>query len=120
MVITSRSWVISFTVRVLGTLTSMPDCSTGAVTMKMISSTSTTSTSGVMLMSARAVCVRPLEVVNAISTPRFCRDLAVFDRVEHFEGEIVAASGELADGRSDQVVGDDRRNRGGKPCRRGD
>ena len=60
MVMTSRSSVISFTVRVLGTLTSMPDCRTGAVTMKMISSTSTTSTSGVILMSASEVCVRPL------------------------------------------------------------
>ena len=46
MLITRRSSVISFTVRVLGTLTSMPDCSTGAVTMKMISRTNTTSTSG--------------------------------------------------------------------------
>ena len=55
MLITRRSSVISFTDRVLGTLTSMPDCSTGAVTMKMISSTSTTSTSGVMLMSEREV-----------------------------------------------------------------
>ena len=55
MLTTSRSSVISFTVRVLGTLTSMPDCSTGAVTMKMISSTRTTSTSGVMLISEREV-----------------------------------------------------------------
>jgi hypothetical protein len=67
MVMTVRSSVISFTVFVLGTLTSMPDCSTGAVTIKMISRTSTTSTSGVMLISASAVCVRPLEAVNAIS-----------------------------------------------------
>ena len=35
--------------------------------MKMMSSTSTTSTSGVMLMSASAVCVRPLAEVKAIS-----------------------------------------------------
>ena len=37
-----------------GTATSMPDCRTGAVSMKMTSSTSTTSTSGVMLISASA------------------------------------------------------------------
>ncbi len=35
--------------------------------MKMISSTSTTSTSGVMLMSAREDWVRPLGAVNAIT-----------------------------------------------------
>src|SRR5580704_16085339 len=64
---TSRSSVISLTVRVLGTLTSIPDCSTGAVTMKIISSTRTTSTSGVTLMSEIEDCVRPLEAVKAIT-----------------------------------------------------
>ena len=51
--------------RVLGTLTSIPDCSTGSVIMKITSSTSTTSTSGVMLISASEVRVCPLLVVNA-------------------------------------------------------
>src|SRR5712691_4977216 len=37
MLITRRSSVISFTVRVWGTLTSIPDCNIGAVTMKIIS-----------------------------------------------------------------------------------
>src|SRR5213592_2086447 len=50
ILITRRSSVISFTVRVLGTATSIPDCRTGAVTMKMMSKTRTTSTSGVILM----------------------------------------------------------------------
>ena len=59
MVMTRRSSVISFTVLVCGTSTSIPDCSTGAVTMKMMSSTSTTSTSGVTLMSASELWVRP-------------------------------------------------------------
>ena len=45
----------------------MPDCSTGAVTIKIISSTSTTSTNGVTLISESDVSVRPLLVVNAIS-----------------------------------------------------
>src|SRR3974390_158886 len=62
MVTTRRCSVISRTVRVLGTDTSMPDCSTGAVIMKITSSTSTTSTSGVMLISASEVWVRPLFV----------------------------------------------------------
>ena len=42
-----------FVVAVFGSATEMPWCSIGAVTMKMISSTSITSTSGVTLMSAR-------------------------------------------------------------------
>ncbi len=65
MVTTSRCSVISLTVRVLGTATSIPDCSTGAVIMKMTSSTSTTSTSGVMLISASEVRVWPLLLVKA-------------------------------------------------------
>jgi hypothetical protein len=44
----------------------MPDCKIGAVSMKMISNTRTTSTSGVMLMSAIADLVRPFESLNAI------------------------------------------------------
>src|SRR5271157_5090961 len=65
MVNTSRCSVISFTVRVLGTATSIPDCSTGAVIMKITSSTSTTSTSGVMLISASELRVWPLLLVKA-------------------------------------------------------
>ena len=42
---------------------------TGAEIMKITSSTSTTSTSGVMLMSARAVWVWPLLVVKATGLP---------------------------------------------------
>src|SRR5215472_17256619 len=65
MVTTRRCSVISRTVRVLGTATSMPDCSTGAVIIKITRRTSTTSTSGVMLMSASDVWVRPLLLVKA-------------------------------------------------------
>src|SRR5882672_11876535 len=56
-VTTRRSWLISFTVRVLGTSTSMPDWRIGAVIMKIISSTRTTSTNGTMLISESEVCV---------------------------------------------------------------
>src|SRR5439155_25164313 len=56
-VTTRRSWLISFTVRVLGTSTSMPDWRMGAVIMKMMSSTRTTSTNGTMLISESEVCV---------------------------------------------------------------
>src|SRR6476646_2286211 len=67
MEITRRSSEISFTTFVLGTETSMPDSSTGAVTIKMISSTSTTSTNGVTLISESDVSVRPFLLVNAIT-----------------------------------------------------
>src|SRR5438552_4699726 len=56
-VTTRRSWLISFTVRVLGTSTSIPDCRMGAVIIKMMSSTSTTSTNGTILISESEVCV---------------------------------------------------------------
>src|SRR5438874_1971096 len=46
----SSPWSVGFAV--FGKLTSWPCSSSGATTMKMISSTSTTSTSGVMLMAA--------------------------------------------------------------------
>src|SRR5580692_3544335 len=57
MVTTMRTSVSSLTVLVFGTSTSMPDCRIGAVIMKMISSTSTTSTNGTMLISESEVCV---------------------------------------------------------------
>src|SRR5579863_7051896 len=57
MVTTMRICVSSFTVFVFGTSTSMPDCRIGAVIMKMISSTSTTSTNGTILISERELPV---------------------------------------------------------------
>src|SRR5246500_3211270 len=135
MVITSCCSVASRTVRVLGTATSMPDCSTGAVSMKMTSNTSTTSTSGVMLMSARADLVRPLESVNATAgllhyfalTRAFAfqwillrtqRDF--FHAVQQFPREIVHARAEFPDARGKLVVGDDRRDGDDQTCGGGD
>src|ERR1700730_17653492 len=54
---TTRDSEISFTVFVLGTSTSIPDCRIGAVIMKITSSTSITSTKGTMLISERVVPV---------------------------------------------------------------
>src|SRR5450631_2234407 len=115
MVSTWRVSVISFTERVLGTATSMPDCSTGAVIMKMISSTSTTSTSGVMLISASEDCVLPLLLVKATRGLPLDRVNAraqgdFFHAVEQFAGEVVEASAELAQACSKGVVGDDGRD----------
>src|SRR4051794_36750786 len=111
MVSTWRVSVISLTERVLGTATSMPDCSTGAVIMKMMSSTSTTSTSGVMLMSASEDCVLPLLLVKATRGLPLDRVNAraqgyFFHAVEHFAGEVVEASAELAKACPKAVVGD--------------
>src|SRR5882757_815106 len=110
MVSTSRCWVISFTLRVFGTETSMPDCSTGAVTMKMMSSTSTTSTSGVMLISASEVRVWPLLAVKAtcgLPLHRFLFWVDLFQAVEQFAGKVVHPGAELAERRGELVVGDD-------------
>src|SRR5271154_3541253 len=100
MVNTIRCWVISFTLRVFGTETSIPDCSTGAVIMKMISRTRTTSTSGVMLISASEVRVWPELAVKAtrgLPLQRVKIGLLVrlqanfFEAVEQFAGEVVHA-----------------------------
>src|SRR5580698_3544248 len=118
MVTTTRDSVTSLIVRVLGTETSMPDCSTGAASMKITSSTSTTSTSGVMLISAREDWVRPLLLVKAIS------DLSIqgahgplslclrgggslrdfLQRIQQFTGEIVDSRGEDPQSGSELVV----------------
>src|SRR5271168_2221665 len=110
MVSTIRCWVISFTLRVFGTETSIPDCSTGAVTMKMMSSTSTTSTSGVMLISASEVRVWPLLAVKAtcgLPLHRFLFGGDFFQAVEQFAGEVVHAGAKLAQGSGELVVSDD-------------
>src|SRR5947207_15714249 len=68
---------------VFGTLTSGPFRICGAITMKMISSTSTTSTSGVMLMAACILLGSP----SRISRPPFLHrrlDVSFFD-VNHLE-----------------------------------
>src|SRR5271168_101247 len=112
MVSTCRCWVISFTLRVLGTETSMPDCSTGAVTMKMTSKTRTTSTSGVMLISASEVRVWPeLAVKATCGLPLHLILIGVqtdfFEAVEQLAGEVVHAGSEFAQRGRELVVGDD-------------
>src|SRR3984885_15960632 len=101
MVRTRRCCVISFTLRVFGTETSMPDCSTGAVTMKMISNTRTTSTSGVILISASEVRVWPeLAVKATCGLPLHWVWLSLqayfFQAVEQFAREVVHARAKLA------------------------
>src|ERR1700759_1952722 len=112
MVTTMRCCVISRTVFVLGTETSMPDCRTGAVSMKMMSSTSTTSTSGVMLISERDVRVAPLLAVKATGRLPFDGvflgpEIALFHAIEQLTGEVVHAGGEISSARSEAGVCDD-------------
>src|ERR1700722_1079718 len=130
MVNTCRCWVISFTLRVFGTETSIPDCSTGAVTMKMMSRTRTTSTSGVMLISESEVRVCPELAVKAtgagLPLQRVKIGLLVrlqadfFEAVEQFAGEVVHAGSKFAQRSSELVVGDHGRNGDQQAGGRGD
>ena len=120
MVTTRRCSVISFTVRVLGMLTSIPDCKTGAVIMKMTSSTSTTSTSGVMLMSASedsgaAVVSRESHVLPLAAALRAAAVPAsahgnLFQRVQQFAAEVVHGRSKDANTCGELVVGHDGRD----------
>src|SRR5262245_14882396 len=93
--------------RVLGRLTWIPVCRIGAVIMKITSSTSITSTSGVTLISANAVCVRPLLrpllLLNAITFYSF-----TFDEVEQSKREAVHLNRQNLDAVEVAVVTEDR------------
>src|SRR5262245_22812821 len=65
----------------------MPVCRIGAVIIKITSSTSITSTSGVTLISAKAVCVRPLRPLLLLNAIIF-QGLAL-DEVDQLEREAV-------------------------------
>src|SRR6185312_12779530 len=95
----------------------MPDCSTGSVIMNMISSTSTTSTKGVMLISASEVRVFPLLLVKAtldLPLPRIlgagaalhlrCLRGNLFKRVQQLAGKIIGRRGEHPHARGELVV----------------
>src|ERR1035438_10487366 len=131
MVTTRRCSVISFTVRVLGTATSMPDCNTGAVIMKITSSTSTTSTMGVMLMSASELLVWPPLLVKAtlclssnfryrIARRSRSTDRNLFKRVQQLTAKIVDCRRKNPDPRRELVVGHHGRHRHTQPGGRGD
>ena len=81
--------------------------------MKIIRSTRTTSTRGVMLISEREVWVRPLEAVKAITAapPDHCRGLRALHGVQHLQGKVVPARRKFANRTAQQVIGDNRGNR---------
>src|SRR5690348_12827543 len=103
-----------------GRATSTPWWSMGAAIMKMISSTSITSTSGVTLMSASTGSSSfppkppPPPRLNAMaSPPRFLGEVPL-GQVEELEGEVLEAAAEDADPVREVVVADERRDGGGQ------
>src|ERR1035437_8981584 len=110
MVTTGSSWAVSFTACTLGTSTSMPNSITWAVSMKMISSTSTTSTNGVMLISdmlappprRREPYPPPPLTDNAMAL----LSETAFGQVQELHGKVVHARAYLPDPMAENVVED--------------
>src|SRR5262245_22110429 len=85
---------------------------TGAVIIKMIRSTRTTSMNGIMLISDRTVWVLPFCVVIAIF-------LSSLGNVQHFDLQFIDFSGDIAETIDELVISDDRGNRREQAKRRG-
>src|SRR5579864_3204743 len=126
MVTTRRSSLISFTVLVFGRLTSMPDCRIGAVIIKMIRSTSMTSTKGTILISEREVPVwrascgmrfypdlrlnfiRGVGCMSVGSRHFSLLQVILLDQRRDFHGEIIHARAHFANIMHEVVIGDHR------------
>src|SRR3972149_6655935 len=119
MVTTRRSSAMALTVLVLGSSTSIPDCSTGAVIMKIISSTSTTSTSGVMLMSWRELDVRVGRLGLSITGPPGL-GIKLLGASQELDGKVVHTGGKLTNLVEEVVIGDNGGDGGEEACRGGD
>src|SRR5215469_16011210 len=122
-VITSRCSVISFTVLDLGTSTSIPDCKIGAVIMKMISSTRTTSMKGTMLISDSDDCVFPTSCgINSLPLSgfgaahlRLClRRERLLDLRRHLESKRIEPLRQIPNIPHEVVIENHRRNSGEK------
>src|ERR1700757_912029 len=101
-----------------GRSTLTPLWMSGAVTMKMMSSTSMTSTSGVTLMSVIARRPPPVSPPNATSG-RLLEDVPL-DDVQEVGAEVAHLVLQHADARVERVVGDQGGDCGEKSHRRGD
>src|ERR1019366_7209056 len=122
MVTTGRSCALSFTACTLGTSTSMPNSITWAVSMKMMSSTSTTSTKGVTLISDRLAPPAPrrepypppplTEIAMALLSE------TALDHVQELERKVVHARTDLPDPVAENVVKDRGRDGGCQTRRR--
>ena len=123
MVTTGISCALSLTVRTLGTSTSMPNSITCAVSMKMMSRTSTTSTNGVTLISAMACAAAPAATgIRRHWWRRPCATLpeTALGQVEELEREIVHAGAQFADQVAEVVIEDGRGDGGEQADRGGD
>src|SRR5215471_4280202 len=85
----------------------MPDCRIGAVIMKMIRRTRTTSINGTMLMSERLVCV---DLVSCGMRGGRPSGKSFFDLGGEFKGKSVETLGEVANILEEVVVGDEGRD----------
>ena len=123
MVTTGISWALSLTARTFGTSTSRPNSMTCAVSMKMMSSTSTTSTNGVTLISAMRVAAAPAATGfrrHWWRRPSLLSAEAALGQVEELEREIVHARAQFADQVAEIVIEDGRRDGGEQADRGGD
>src|SRR5215831_5714337 len=108
-----------------GRLTSIPRYIIGAVSMKMRSSTSTTSTSGMMLISASVPRTRPVASAPASALIAILERLRrphqpALDQVRHLEPEVLHLGGPVPDLADEVVVADDGGNRGDQAEEGGD
>src|ERR1700730_6323178 len=117
MEITGSSCTFSFTGLTFGTSISRPNSITCAVSMKMMSSTRTTSTSGTMLISASEVVPRnrprlipPDEVPNEKAMLLH----ASFGEIQELEHEVLHARCKLLDRVPKKIVKDCGRDCGGQ------
>src|ERR1039458_2271848 len=121
-VTTGICWAVSFTIRTFGTSTSMPNSITWAVSMKMISRTSTTSTNGVTLISERLD--PPARLRDPYPPPLREKAMALFSaaalgEVQKLHREVVHARAQFPDAVAEVVIEDSRRDGRRQAHRRG-
>src|ERR1700722_3650088 len=123
MEITGSSCTFSFTGFTFGTSISRPNSITCAVSMKMMSRTRTTSTSGTILISAREEVV-PRKRPRLIPPDEFPSEKAMllhasFGVVQELEHEVFHARAKFLDGVPKQIVENCGGNGSGEPHRGG-
>src|SRR5882724_9326597 len=114
MLMTNFCSLISLTVRVFGTSSSIPDCRMGAVIMKMISRTRTTSMNGTMLISDRDDCVLEICGINLCAAGwrgrRISSAKRLFDLCGDFQCEGVQPLPKIANILQELIVENNRRD----------
>src|SRR5208283_2047365 len=109
MVTTGSSCAVSFTACTSGTSTSMPNSITWAVSMKMISSTSTTSTNGVILTSDRLASPprrrEPYPPPPLTDNAMALVSETALGQVQELQGKVVHARAQFPDAVAEDVIG---------------